>query len=103
LLAAFQLQSFSFFLKISVCLLLTFCFFFKIPVFKLIFSAVCLFLLFVAVTNQLQSFSFCFPLFVCSLLVQISFRGFVFFLSVGELLTAASFVVVAFHHTAAAP
>lgn len=71
--------------------------------FKLIFSTVCLFVKFVAVANQLQSFSFSFPLFVRSLLLQISFRGFVFFLFVGELLTAGSFVVVAFHHTAAAP
>jgi hypothetical protein len=37
------------------------------------------------------------------LLLQISFRGFVLFLFVGELLTAASLVVVAFHRTAAAP
>jgi hypothetical protein len=84
--------------------------------------------LLVAVANQLQSFSFCFPLFVrsfvgcccksaskffflfptvcsfvCWLLLQISFRGFVLFVFVGELLTAASLVVVAFHHTAAAP
>jgi hypothetical protein len=72
-------------------------------VFKLIFSAVCLFVLFVALANQLQSFSFCFPLFVCSFLLQISFRGFVYFWFVGELFTAASFVVVAFHHTATAP
>jgi hypothetical protein len=59
----------------------------------------------------------------CLLLLQISFKVFLFvshclfvgcgcksasevllfFLFVGELLTAASFVLVAFHHTAAAP